>query len=309
MNLTLLFSLITFFHSGLGPKPQLVVLYTGNIAGYLRPREAWWINPNYPPIIGGAASAATVIKNLQTEFGKDILLVDTGPISDVNLLLKGPGYLPTLFFMNQMGYDAAVPGTRDFLIGLKSLNDLAQTAHFPLVAANVTMPWNTKKHFPFLPPYVILEKGELKVGIIGIVSEDMPFFLPSFAKRNFYFLPEIPTAQEYADSLKKLGVDLVVLISHAGIERDTIISHEVKGIDILVSGFDGRGLREPYEDPYTHTIVVRGYGGLSEVGRLDLYINKKFKIIKKYRGELTSLIVEEAPPEPKWLKFPLYPEK
>jgi len=309
MNPFALLTLVIFLEPGINSSPDLVILHTGNIAGYLRPREAWWINPNYPPTIGGAASAATVIKEIRDRLGKDkILLVDTGPLSDVNLLLEGPGYLPTVFFMNEMGYDVAVPGTRDFLIGLNSLYDLAQTARFPLVAANVTTPWNPEQHLPFLPPYVILKKGGLKIGIIGVVTEEMPFLLPSFAKRQFYFLPEIPTVQQYVDSLKKLNVDLIVVLSHAGVEKDTIISHKVKGIDVLVSGFDGRGMREPYEDPYTHTIVVRGYGGLSEVGRLDLYIDRKFKTIRDYNGKLLSLIVEEALPEPKWLTFPLYPE-
>lgn len=300
----ILASLLVSSSPGSPPDPDLVVLYTGNIAGYLKPRPAHWINPNYPPILGGAASAATVIEEVRSQLGKDkVLLVDTGPLSDVNLLLEGPGYLPTLFFMNQIGYDVGVPGTRDFLMGIRALRDMSDLADFPIVAANVSAPWNPEERFPFLPPFVVLRKGGLKIGVVGIVSQEMPFLLPSFAKRQFSFLPEIPVVQTFVDSLRRMGVDLVFVASHAGIERDTIISHEVKGIDVLISGFDGRGLWEPYEDPFTHTVVVRGYGGLSEVGRLDLWVAERFAILKKYEGRLISLLVDEAPPDPKWLKF------
>jgi 5'-nucleotidase len=131
----------------------------------------------------------------------------------------------------------------------------------------------------------------------------MPFFLTSQNLMWYNFDREIPTLQMYVDSLNEAGVDMIVVLSHCGIERDTVITHQIKGITVLVSGFDGRGLREPYEDPYTHTIVVRGYGGLSEVGRLDLWFDREHKVLKKYRGKLISLLVDEVPPDPKWLKF------
>jgi 2',3'-cyclic-nucleotide 2'-phosphodiesterase (5'-nucleotidase family) len=124
---------------GFGKRPDLVILYTGNIAGYFEPRPAYWINPNYPPTLGGAASAATAIEQVREEVGEDrVLLLDTGPMTDIDLLHRGPGYYPTLVFMRELRYDVVVPGTRDFLLNINEFKKLSDFAQFDMVAANVS---------------------------------------------------------------------------------------------------------------------------------------------------------------------------
>ena len=83
----------------------------------------------------GYAGVAGVRAALE-EAGKDVLLIDVGDaIQGAPLGSLSEGEYVTRI-MNEMGYDAAVPGNHEFDYGMARFLELAESAAFPYVAAN-----------------------------------------------------------------------------------------------------------------------------------------------------------------------------
>jgi 2',3'-cyclic-nucleotide 2'-phosphodiesterase (5'-nucleotidase family) len=144
-------------------------------------------------------------------------------------------------------------------------------------------------------PYKIVEFNGVKVGVFGLVSEASFIFMPFWTRDHYFFGREVETARKLAHFLKHdKGADIVIALTHIGQARDTLLIDSVPDIDVIVGGFDGRGMREAYESPYTHGIVVRTYERLTSIGRLDLFYDRKDKTIVDYKWNAISLSLEEV---------------
>ncbi len=117
----------------------------------------------------------TLISEMKRE-GKKILLLDTG-----NLFFRKPsqtetkqkdGFLRAELLIqayNEMGYDAVNVGEKDLMEGLKFLTDLTPRTKFSLISANLVERKTGKSIFK---PYLIKEIAGLRIGIIGLMSDE-----------------------------------------------------------------------------------------------------------------------------------------
>lgn len=278
---------------------RLVILHTNDIHGHLPPEQAWWINPNFPPPIGNAAGAAAVIREERERAernGWGFLLLEGGDIfqgTPTGEFSKGRAVIE---YMNRMGYDAMTIGNHDLDRGPDLFRQLASEASFPALGANL-VDSATGALPDYLKPYVILERGGLKIGILGITNERLRGMQTPENMKGLDILPEIATARKWLDTLRAKGVDLVIGLSHAGFYRDKVIADSVPGFDVIVGAHSHTGLRQAYECPNNHTIVVQTFGHLSTVGKLELMIDPKTKQIVGYQSELRELFTEEVPPD------------
>ena len=53
---------------------------------------------------------------------------------------------------------------------------------------------------------------------------------------NVKFLPEVESVRNAVEELKKMNINKIIAIGHAGIDMDKKIAKEVDGIDIVVGG-------------------------------------------------------------------------
>ena len=114
----------------------------------------------------GYAGVAGVKAALE-EAGKDVLLIDVGDaIQGAPLGSLSEGEYVTRI-MNEMGYDAAVPGNHEFDYGMARFLELAESASFPYVSANFMSLETDESVFP---AYVMLEAGGYQIAILGICT-------------------------------------------------------------------------------------------------------------------------------------------
>jgi len=278
---------------------RLVILHTNDIHGHLPGEEAWWINPNFPPPIGNAPGAAAIIQEERRraeEKGWGFLLLEGGDIfqgTPTGEFSKGRAVIE---FMNRMGYDAMTVGNHDLDKGPDFFRDLARQADFPVLGANL-VDSATGRLPDYLKPYVVLERGGLKIGIIGITLQSLRQVQTPENMKGLDILPEIATARQWLDSLRAQQVDIVIGLHHTGFYRDRIIADSVAGYDVIVGAHSHTGLRQAYESPINHTIVVQTYGHLSTVGKLELFIDPRTKQIVGYQSELRELYTDEVTPD------------
>jgi len=278
--------LLLFF---LAPKVEITILYTSGMGGYLKKRPARWINPDYPPPLGGIGSLATAIRR-ERDKEENILLLHAGDIVGGNIIGEGREAKVSVKAMNLLGYDVAVPGVVDFAVGIENLKEELKDAKFKVVVSNL------KKDGKFaFSPYVLIERAGIVFGIFGLVPQYLPLLLPKKVFDGVEVEEEKRCAESMVSLLRREGADFIIALTSIGIDRDTSLAHEVKGIDVIIGGTQGSGFRRPWEEPTTHTIVGRVYRGLSDLGYLKLVIDSKYKQIVSFEGKLLSLLEEESP--------------
>jgi 5'-nucleotidase/UDP-sugar diphosphatase len=304
-----LFSFFFFLSANQPDSFELNIFFTNDVHGGIVPVSAEFLNPEFPPMLGGGASAAAIIKQAREKIAAQedaLLIIDSGDIFQgtlVGTLSRGKSMIE---YMNMIGYQACVPGNHDFDLGAENLAELIKLSNFPWVSCNI-VDQRTGQIWPPLKEYIVLEKNGVKIGITGtttIGTEKMSF--PDNIK-GLRFLSEIPALQSTVDQLRfNEKVDLVVALVHTGLPYDVQegyrelqqttyekaisqgyvsameIARFVKGIDVLLGGHLHRGYQEPWVDPLNHTICIQNYGNGGNLGWLKLTIDNKTRSIMSY---------------------------
>ena len=157
----------------------------------------------------------------------------------------------------------------DFAWGPQHLKDLVSRLSYPLLAINC---FDKETGDLTFPPTRVVERGGLRIGIIGIaatiVDKTMP---PQFSTGIRLTLGN----EELPGHIRRLrdeeDVDVVVVLSHLGFPQDVKLAAEVSGIDVLLSGHTHNRLSKPVWVNRT-PIMQSGCHG-SFMGRLDLEVS------------------------------------
>ena len=259
-----------------GATASLAVLETtdlhANVVGY----DYYKLAPD-PSL--GLDRAATLIAQARSAFANN-LLFDNGDtiqgtaLADWQALAKPVAcdqVLGIYKVMNQLHYDGGGIGNHEFNYGLAYLGQVTGSRFdvpgilrpskacagpaFPQVLANI---YSVKTHQPLFAPYRILDKkisitgadgkpatATIKVGIIGFT----PPTILSWDKRNLegkvYAEGLVETAKKYLPEMRAKGADLIVAISHGGLddrpysptmENGNWYLAQVPGIDVMLIG-------------------------------------------------------------------------
>ncbi|MFQ1648852.1 bifunctional metallophosphatase/5'-nucleotidase [Aeromonas veronii] len=161
-------------------------------------------------------------------------------------LFGGDAFQGTLYFtkfegeeesrlLSEMGIDAATLGNHEFDLGNTPLNNYATKVNYPIVAANlVKSSSNVLKDNTNIYEYIIKEINGESVGIFGLVLDNMHDI--SSPDKDTQFQPMIASAQRTVDTLKKKGVNKVIMVTHIGLQNDQAVAKAVNGIDLIVGG-------------------------------------------------------------------------
>ncbi len=288
---------------------RLDIMYTNDMHGGIDRSPATFMNPEFPPMLGGAASAASYIKKvreLSNGSTRDNFLFDAGDFFQgrpIGSLTNGTSVID---YMNKIGYDAMTLGNHEYDISEDKIVATLKNAKFPIISSNIVKK-GTENLVDYVRPYIIVKKMGVKIGIIGLTTTDTK--LMSFPEniKNIDFLNEKLALQKYVPILRNVEkVDIVIVLMHAGVPYDADkdyearygknaipqkrywgydaqeLAHEVPGIDVAFGGHIHKGLAKPWVDPLNHTLVFTNYAYGSNIGHVILKIDPKSKTISGY---------------------------
>jgi len=331
MKIKIIFGIILIFGSFLFAEDLLLdIMFTNDIHGGIDRYPATFMNPDFPPILGGGGTAATYIKQvrkLSNEKERDNLLIDAGDFFQghpVGTISEGRSIIT---YMNMIGYEFMTIGNHEFDLGEDVLIKTLELADFTILSCNIVKK-GTNELVDYAEPYKIIEKLGLRIGVVGVTTTDTEQMSFPDNIKNVDFLPANVQVQKYVDIVKEKNVDLVIVVGHMGLPYDPQpaydarysepdkekeerrwgydaqeLAHEVEGIDILFGGHMHKGFAKPWEDPDTHTLVFQGYAYGSNVGHVTIKINKATKTISGYNspaineGVLVTLFEDEFAPD------------
>ncbi len=273
---------------------QLTIVHTNDLDNTFYPQKARWINPDFPPILGGEQSFKELLAK-ERQDGDVFLLLNGGGMLGGNLIGQYTDFRWTEEFMNTTRYDATTLGVKDFLHGVDTLKQFLKRLKVPVVCANITYASDTLKPVDWVKPYIIIHRNGLKIGIFGLITEYMPIYSRKKNIKGLFFLREIPTAKRVVAELKKQNVDMIIALAHISYNHEKELLKEVPDIDIVIGGLDRGGTRYPTENPVNHNIDVRTYGRLSSVGILKLKYSRKYRTILNYSWHSETLFADKYP--------------
>jgi 5'-nucleotidase/UDP-sugar diphosphatase len=235
------------------------------------------------PAIGGFARLATAVDEIRENKmaeGEPVLLLDAGDFLGGTAFawLALSGYAAELTIMQKMGYDAVAIGNHEYDYGPDVLAQYLLQAGYP-EAHQKTLVLASNTEAPPEHPLAArglyrktgmfeLENG-LKVGVFSIIGKDAIQLIGDAG--DVQFLDQYETARQTVDELKEQGANVIVNISHSGVDEDRELAREVPGIDIIVGGHSHTALYKPTLQGAT-IIVQAGSLGMY-LGQLELAYN------------------------------------
>ena len=177
--------------------------------------------------------------------------------------------------MNLMKYDAATLGNHEFDYGLEVLEKVVRAAHFPIVSTNYDFSETTMAGL--IRPYLILKKGGVRVGVMGINIQPRGLIAADHYKGMKYLDP-VTSANEMAKRLRQEHrCDLVVCLSHLGYTADRELAAKTRGIDLILGGHSHTHMTEPavVNDLDNNEVVIFQTSGRGvNVGRIDVRLSR-----------------------------------
>jgi 5'-nucleotidase/UDP-sugar diphosphatase len=284
--------LFLLFVPGLFFGEELTILHTNDTHSHLYP---FGPNDSY----GGIDRMSALIKMLKNKNG-NVLTLNSGDVFVGTFAFnKYLGY-PELKIMEGL-YDAMCLGNHEFDLGIKNLTDILGgyvgnqgPVTLPILCANIDWSILGENHplRDFVKPYIIMNFGSLKVGLIGVVENSIYDYSDSVWKA---LKDPIDAAWYWAGYLKtKKHCNIVICLSHLGKMADEQGLSQVPGIDIIVGGHSHDALFEPIQEG-GKIIVQAGEFGMY-LGELKVDINRKGRVeLKDYKLHPINRMVRKDP--------------
>ena len=192
------------------------------------------------------------LASYKAEMEKDnfVVLVDAGDAvqgDTIGTVSKGE-YLVDI--MNEVGYDFCVLGNHEFDYGTDVLASLLEKADAQYLNSTITYTGKGTNLLASTVPYVIERYGYLDVAFIGVSTpESITKSTPRYFMEGDEFVYDFAagedlykTVQSVVDEVKEKGADIVIVISHLGVEegsepnRATDLIANTTGIDAVIDG-------------------------------------------------------------------------
>ena len=273
LSVFLVFLYLSFAH---GQQAEIRILHLNDFHGFVDPYQPLGSDE----LLGGIAYLSYKVNELRKE--KPSMLLSAGDMIQGNNwanLFQGKSVIE---LMNEMKFDAMVLGNHEFDFGQEALQKRISEATFPVLGANV-------KGLNGLKPFVIKEVEGVKVGIIGIVTEETPVATHPRNVVGMKFISPIEAVDQYIRELKS-KVDVMVVLSHIGFPADRVLGEKGEGIDVIVGGHSHTKIIKPVS--IGNTLIVQAWEHGKALGVLDLMV-KDGKIIG-FKGHLEEIKPEKG---------------
>lgn len=186
--------------------------------------------------------------------GTPALLLDAGDAVGSGNVTFRPGGEAVLDRMADAGYDAMTVGNREFHFTQTGFRCKLSRAVFPILCANIrranvrstdAMPAAPCPELPIQQHVFLQPAPDWRVVVFGLT---VPMITERMLTRKispFVFDPPIPTARALIRALREqYRPDLLVALTHLGLQMDRKLAQEAPGIDLIVGGHSHNALEQ-----------------------------------------------------------------
>ena len=212
--------------------------------------------------VHGAIQGYALISYLRDDFlakgASDVILVDAGDFSQGSTYVSSSKGASAVEMMNAAGYDIVTLGNHEFDFGYEQLLENLKQAEFAVLSCNVVLTGTDQTPFAAGSVYTLEESG-LHIGFLGVETPETATKVNPGLIKEIDFLASdnmYAAVQASADAVREMGADLVIALTHLGIDQESAFSGSrstdlyarVTGIDFMIDG-------------HSHTVMDSGENG------------------------------------------------
>ena len=232
-------------------KPKTVkihIIETSDVHGCFFPYNYTTLKPQD----GSMARVSGYVNSLR-KAGGNVVLLDNGDILQGQPLSYYSNFVDTTEaniaaqVCKYLKYDAQTIGNHDVETGHAVYDAWHKALNFPLLGANVI---NTETGNPYLKPYTIIERGGVRIAVLGMLTPAIPNWLSQNLWSGLRFEDMIGTAKKWVGYIQSTEhPDMIVGLFHSGKDGGIItdeygenesmqVAKEVPGFDLILFGHD-----------------------------------------------------------------------
>jgi S-sulfosulfanyl-L-cysteine sulfohydrolase len=246
--------------------------------------------------VGGFAHLASLVKRLKASRPGALLLDggDTWQGSATALWTHGQDMVDAC---KLLGVDV-MTGHWEFTLGMQRVKDIVEkdfAGQVDFVAQNIK---TADFGDPVFKPYVMREINGVPCAIIGQAFPYTPIANPRYMVADWEFGIQDQNMQAMVDEARGKGAQVVVVLSHNGMDVDLKMASRVRGIDAILGGHthDGVPVATLVANPGGKTIVTNAGSNGKFLAVLDLEV--KDKKVSDFRYKLLPVFANMLPADP-----------
>ncbi|QRG70305.1 bifunctional 2',3'-cyclic-nucleotide 2'-phosphodiesterase/3'-nucleotidase [Brevibacillus choshinensis] len=263
-------------------------------------------------LAGSMEYTAAAIKQHEAE-NPNTLLVEVGDMIGGSPLISAQFQdEPTVEVMEAMGYDVGTLGNHEFDEGIAELQRMIHGGehskgtkgydgiNFPIVAANA---FDTSTGKLITDPYVVKEVGGVKIGFIGVVTQETPNMIVRKGNEALKITDEVEAINQYTEELKKQGIKAIVVLAHnpatqtgkADLYDATDIAEKVDDeVDVIFAAHNHVFVNKEVDNK----LIVEAYSYGSAFSDVDLEIDPLTGDIVNKKAEVVTVYQKDYTPDP-----------
>lgn len=275
-----------------GETVRLIVLHTNDIHGQVYPIRSQSTQNGEVTWSGGLEALTQTIAKTRQEArrsGAHLVVLDQGDAFQGTPEGDLPQGKLIIDWMNQMGYTALTLGNHEFDQGASVVEELARRAQFPFLAANLRSE-NTGQIPPYVRPFLILRFRGVRIAFVGLLTSQLRWLTTPQARKGVEVIQEEAVLEEILETFRSArSVDLVIVCSHIGIERDLELAARFPEVPLIIGGHSHTPTGDGLRHPKTGVLICQCDGKGGHIGRIDLEIDAESRKIIGLQARLIPM--------------------
>ena len=257
-------------------KESLTIIGTADLQGIMEPRmQQYEINGSNKKMEGGGISKiASVLKQAKSENPSGTFVLSSGDdlMRRYFNTFKGEAIYS---LMSQSGYTIYAPGNHEFDKGSEIFSHALAYASFETLCSDLVVE-DTSLEGKCIP-YKIINAKQAKIGFFSLMTEEFPLITsPGKVKLS---AGNLVSARKMVNLLQNKHCDIIIAVTHIGLDQDKIVAQKVKGIDVIYGGHSHVYTKQPVS--VGDTLIVNAGEQGAYVVKMILPLDKAHHIQKE----------------------------
>jgi len=263
-------------------EKSLFVLHTNNTNGALE-------NCYCPDNPFGAVEKRSIYVNDFIKKNPNTIFVDAGDIFTMSKQFLKDSLMAEAY--NLLPYDAILFGDQEITMESNVLSELRKIINIPVVSTNFDLEGSVRS--------IIINKAGLRIALLGIIDEYAIKYYPEEIKDRIKLQDPIEEVKKELSRLKD-KVDVIILLTHQGTDKDVALAKEIKDIDLIVGAHSQSLLEKP--DKVNGALIVQAGKSGYQVGVTKLLIKNNKVINSSGRVDTMKFEMSDDPRIMKMIK-------
>ena len=242
-------------------------------------------------MVGGAGTLAAYVKK-EKAAAENVLVLDAGDEfqgTPISAITKGRSQIELLKLTRP---DAMELGNHDFDYGRDLLSSYLKELPFDVLGGNMI---DKRTNKLFAPAYTVKEVGGIRVGVIGLMSMELhQLCLPDNIK-DIELKELAATVNGIVPELKKQKCDLIVAVTHVGVQGDSLLALAAPDLDIIVGGHSHTPLFKPKR--VNNVLIVQAGSRGRWLGKIAVTVDMEKDTVVKSYAELIECRTADITPD------------